>query len=1074
MTTKDLAEGLTSGSRAHLARAITLIESVQEADMQRGEQVLEAVMPYTGNALRVGVTGAPGSGKSTLIEQLGLHLIASGERVALLTIDPSSAVGSGSILGDKTRMPKLSNHEHAFIRPSPSGGLPGGVAHATRTVSLLCEAAGYTVIMIETVGTGQSEVAVRSVVDVVMLLVLAGAGDELQGIKRGILETADILAVSKADGDNERQAKITAGYYRRSLGMYAQGWWRPRVRVCSGRTGQGIPMLWEDILDWQKEARRLGHIAARRRAQALADVERTASALLSADFARSAEAATVLKAMRELVHWRPDYYACGGAGRGGCISELCRTRRALNRVDRMERTADFIRTIIERDLQRGECSEVVVRFPPEPNGYPHIGHAKSSTLNFGIAAEYGGRCHLRFDDTNPVTEKQRYVDAIKRDLRWMGFDWGVHEYYASDYFEQLYAWACVLIRKGLAYVDDSTEDAIRAMRGTVTEPGTPSPYRDRRVEENLELFEGMRRGQYAAGERVLRARIDLAHPNMKMRDPLMYRIRYVRHYRRGRQWCIFPFYDWAHGQSDAIEGITHSICTLEFETNRVLYDWYLDALEIAPRPRQYEFARLNLDYTVTSKRKLLYLVENAHVDGWSDPRMPTLAGLRRRGVRPKAIRTFCESVGTTRVDSTYDPAHLEHAIRDDLNSRAPRVMCVLDPLPVTLTNWPHGKTQSLDVPSWPRDVPRTGSRAVAFAGELYIERTDYCDDPPRGYRRLAPGRAVRLMHAGVIRCDHVERNAAGDPVCLHCTWFSAGPSAPRPTGTIHWVEASTSVPVVVRRYDRLFGMARPSDDFVNALNPKSLVEYASARIEPGVLSGDPDARYQFVRSGYYWPDPDHSTGQHRVFNCIVPLREGWKTAPAAKPSAPAKEALTPAAGTLDSDEADWLEKEGLSAAVGLAIRGTSGGEEFLSEAARHAERTAVANWMANHLLPGGRALDALPFDARSFGELVALYTGQSATAHEVRGVLEIMMESGGRPATILEQIQADLRKHSDGLSDVVDQVLEAHADRVQVYLNGKTGLLGFFVGQVMRRTDGKASPNEAHELVSAALARMTE
>ena len=371
---------------------------------------------------------------------------------------------------------------------------------------------------------------------------------------------------------------------------------------------------------------------------------------------------------------------------------------------------DFIRTIIDDDLRTGKRSKIITRFPPEPNGFPHIGHAKSITLNFGIALEYGGQCHLRFDDTNPATEDVQYVEAIKHAVRWLGFDWGTHEYYASDYFEQLYDWACVLIRKGLAYVDDHSEEEIRAYRGTVMRPGRLSPFRDRSPKENLDLFAQMRAGALPDGARVLRAKIDMAHRNMKMRDPLMYRIRHAHHYRQGDAWCIYPFYDWAHGQSDAIEGITHSICTLEFASNRTLYDWYLDALEIDPRPYQYEFARLNLGYTITSKRKLLELVRGGHVGGWDDPRMPTLAGAERRGVTPAAVRSFCKAVGTTKVDSINDPDLLDHHVRDDLNYTAPRVMCVLDPIRVTLTNYPSGQRETLEAPYWPRDVGREGTR----------------------------------------------------------------------------------------------------------------------------------------------------------------------------------------------------------------------------------------------------------------------------------------------------------------------------------------------------------------------------
>ena len=750
----------------------------------------------------------------------------------------------------------------------------------------------------------------------------------------------------------------------------------------------------------------------------------------------------------------------------------------------MASATDFIRAIINDDLECGKVSRIAVRFPPEPNGFLHIGHAKSSTLNFGLAAEYGGQCNLRFDDTNPATEDQKYVDAIKRDLRWLGFDWGDCEFYASDYFEQLYDWACKLIRLGLAYVDDSSEEEIRAMRGTVTQPGLESPFRQRPRAENLELFEQMRAGAFGDGERVLRARIDMAHPNMKMRDPLMYRIRHAHHYRRGDAWCIYPFYDWAHGQSDAIENITHSICTLEFTTNRVLYDWYLDALEIDPRPYQYEFARLNMDYTVTSKRKLLMLVRDGHVDSWSDPRMPTLAGLRRRGVTPNAIRAFCTSIGTTRVDSTYDPSQLEHAARQDLNDKAKRVMCVQDPVPVTLMNWTKGLVENLDAPYWPRDIPRDASRSVPISSEILIERSDFAETPPKGYRRLVPGRSVRLMHAYVIRCDHAEKDDSGQIIRLYCTVLrdsgeaKSVEQAPRARGTIHWVDAHRSKRVELRMYDRLFSEAAPSEDFLAELNNASLVVYPHARIEPSVFADDPETRYQFVRVGYFWRDPELKDQAAPVFNCIVPLRDSWgkvhaTTTASRKPETPrTKEKEAP---ELSAKTQAWLAQTGLSPAVGAAIFAARGGTVFFANAAARADGTLVANWMANQLLPAldGRELTELPFTADDFASLVTLVTSGTASSHDAREVLAIMLESGGIPDTLLKQVQASRVANDDILKALVDEVLTAHADRVQAYHGGKTGLADFFVGQVMKKTRGRASPQRVQSLIRDALNRLT-
>ena len=768
---------------------------------------------------------------------------------------------------------------------------------------------------------------------------------------------------------------------------------------------------------------------------------------------------------------------------------------------RQPAAADFIRTIIDRDLASGAFERVIVRFPPEPNGFPHIGHAKSSTLNFGLAAEYQGQCHLRFDDTNPATEDQRYVDAIKRDLQWMGFDWGEHEYYASDYFGTLFDWACKLILKGLAYVDDSPEDGIRGMRGTVTTPGTKSPYRNRAPEENLELFKAMRAGVFADGSRVLRAKIDMGHPNMKMRDPLMYRIRHATHYRQGDAWCIYPFYDWAHGQSDAIEGVTHSICTLEFATNRVLYDWFLDALEIAPRPYQYEFARLNLEYTITSKRKLLHLVQEGIVDGWDDPRMPTLAGLRRRGVRPRAIKTFCNSIGTTKVDSIHDPGLLEHCVRDDLNHRAPRVLCVQDPLPITLTNWPEDHEEIISAPYWPHDVPRDGVRSVPFSKELLIERSDFSEDPPKGFRRLTPGGIVRLRYAYIIRCNHVEKDERGNLVRLHCEWIegtrSGSNTALKPKGTIHWVDAKRSLPVIVRAYDRLFAQAVPGDDFLEALNPSSLIEYKEARIEPSIADDPPEKRYQFTRLGFYWRDPELINSHPPVFNCIVTLRQAIQgqtkssqhtlgvgravgavlprdsqSKPQPKTTTPAKSEPKSKQRPLSADEEHWLNQSGLNAATGLAIYGIPAAPEFLEAASEYVSRVSVGNWMANQLLPAlkGAPLSSLPFGPSEFAELVRLADNGKASTHEARVVLKLMLAGEGSPTKLLTGVQASTVSDSEVLRDIIGNVLNDHEDRVHAYTAGKTGLLGFFVGQVMRRTNGKADPRQVKALVKEELA----
>ncbi|MBU0704720.1 MAG: glutamine--tRNA ligase/YqeY domain fusion protein [Chloroflexi bacterium] len=545
--------------------------------------------------------------------------------------------------------------------------------------------------------------------------------------------------------------------------------------------------------------------------------------------------------------------------------------------------SDFIRNIIDEDLKTNKYGgRVHTRFPPEPNGYLHIGHAKSICLNFGIADDYGGLYNLRFDDTNPITEEVEYVESIQEDVRWLGFDWKDRLFYASDYFDQLYEYAVQLIKAGKAYVDDLSPEEIKEYRGSWNEPGRDSPYRERSVAENLELFERMRAGEFEDGSRVLRAKIDMASPNMNMRDPIMYRIVHAAHHRTGDKWCIYPMYDWAHGQSDSIEGITHSICTLEFEDHRPLYDWYLDQLGIY-HPQQIEFARLNLTYTVMSKRKLLQLVEEGQVGGWDDPRMPTLSGLRRRGYTPEAIRDFCDRIGVARADSVVDVAFLEHCIRQDLDQRAPRVMAVLRPLKVVIDNYPQDQVEWLEADNHPKDASM-GRRELPFSRVLYIEREDFREAPPKKYFRLAPGREVRLKHAYYVTCvDVVKEERTGEVIELHCTYDpeSRGGSTPdgrRVRGTLHWVSAAHALEAEARLYDHLFTKSNPDDvgegaDFKANLNPHSL-ETLSCRVEPGLASASCGSRYQFMRQGYFCLDPDSSAGK-LVFNRTVSLRDTW-------------------------------------------------------------------------------------------------------------------------------------------------------------------------------------------------------
>jgi len=547
--------------------------------------------------------------------------------------------------------------------------------------------------------------------------------------------------------------------------------------------------------------------------------------------------------------------------------------------------SNFIRDIINEDLARGTHTSVMTRFPPEPNGYLHIGHAKSICLNFGLARDYNGVCNLRFDDTNPAKEEVEYVDSIKEDVRWLGFDWENREYFASDYFEQLYQYAVHLIDAGKAYVDSLSAEAIRDYRGTLTEPGRNSPYRDRSVEENRDLFERMRAGEFPDGAHVLRAKIDMAAPNLSLRDPTIYRIRKVAHHRTGDQWCVYPLYDFAHGLSDSIEGVTHSICTLEFENNRALYDWFLDNLPVKNRPRQYEFARLNLTYTVLSKRKLLKLVQENIVEGWDDPRMPTLSGLRRRGYTPDAIRNFCDRIGVAKRDSTVDLALLEFSIREDLNDRAPRFMGVLNPLRVVIENYPEGREETLEALNHPTDDSFGTRKVLPFGKVLYIERDDFREDPPKKFFRLAPGREVRLRYAYFITCvDVVKDPATGEVVELRCTYDPATRGGNAPDGrkvksTIHWVAADHAIDAEVRLYDRLFTAPDPEaageGDFRVCLNPQSLETLTACKLEPGLGQLEKGTTVQFERMGYFCRDIRDDAPDHPVFNRTATLRDPW-------------------------------------------------------------------------------------------------------------------------------------------------------------------------------------------------------
>ncbi len=769
---------------------------------------------------------------------------------------------------------------------------------------------------------------------------------------------------------------------------------------------------------------------------------------------------------------------------------------------------DFIREIIVRDIENNLYDRpITTRFPPEPNGFLHIGHAKSINLNFSIAEEFGGVCHLRFDDTNPETEDMMFVESIQRDIRWLGYDWGEHLYFASDYYEQLYQFAEELIRRGLAYVDSLSEEEIRAYRGTVTEPGKESPYRNRSVEENLDLFRRMRAGEFPDGAHVLRAKIDMSSPNMLLRDPILYRIKHAHHYRTGDEWCIYPMYDFAHPLSDGIERITHSLCTLEFENNRAIYDWLVDHLIPPPQPRQYEFARLELDYTVLSKRYLRQLVEEGYVSGWDDPRMPTISGLRRRGVTPEAIRAFVERVGVAKTNSRVEIALFEHIIRDDLNYRAPRVMAVLDPLKVVITNYPEDQSEMIEASYWPRDIDKEGSRPVPFSREIFIERSDFSLNPPKGFKRLAPGRSVRLRHAYVITCDEVVQDPqTGEIVELRCTYLpdslGARPDGVKVWAAIHWVDATRSIPVEVRLYDRLFATPDPYDfpeggSFLDNLNPNSLTIMSHARVEPSILDDPPDTRYQFERLGYFIQDSEDSRSDALVFNRIITLRDSWtkkqqqvasrpektrpRSAPKSRQETPSRtgETASDARARARAQNPDLQAAyEKLQTQVGLSeqqadiITGDLRQVRFFHQAMEvYPKGPALANWFINRLLPAWKdqPLDALPFGGAEFARLVKLVEEGVINTRQGEQVLALMMATGESPEAIVEAEGMRQLRDEATLLAVIADVLAAHPDKVAAYRAGKSGLLGFFMGQVMRVTQGQADPQVVKPLLETAL-----
>ncbi len=748
----------------------------------------------------------------------------------------------------------------------------------------------------------------------------------------------------------------------------------------------------------------------------------------------------------------------------------------------MSESKDFLRTIVEEDLKSGKYKEVVTRFPPEPNGFPHIGHAKSIVINFGIASDYKGHCNLRMDDTNPTKEETKYVEALKDAVEWLGFKWENGVRYTSNYFPEIYDYAVQLIKMGKAYVDSVDEEEMRELRGTVTEAGKRSKYADRTIEENLALFEKMRAGEFKDGEHVLRAKIDMSAPNMQLRDPLLYRIRHAEHHRTGNEWCIYPMYDFAHCLSDYIEGITHSFCTLEFENNRAIYDWVLETLGLnTPRPYQYEFARLSINYTVMSKRKLLELVEDEKVTGWDDPRMPTIAGYRRRGYTPESILNFCNQIGIAKANSMVDVAQLEFCIRDDLNTKVPRVMSVFDPLKVTIENYEG--SEELTASYYPDDVPKEESRKIPFSKTVYIERDDFMENPSKGYFRLTPEQPVRLKHAYIITCKEIVKDADGNITEIIAEYNPASKSGSDTSGikvksAIQWVDAKSAKEVEVRLYDRLYSSQMPEG--MEDLNADSLKVIQNALIEPAVITEKPDERFQFERQGYFYADPVDYTDEKPVFNKIVGLKDSYskkKKAPESTPKPQEKKVqidgevvpMTKAEQALFDKYTNELKLNDMVADI--LARDTKLSTFYEEALASLNSPIALANLVSNEVARElkEKELNELKFSAVQIAELVEMVDDKTISNKIAKQVFEEMARSGENPVTIVEA--KGLVQISDPavIAPIIDDIIAKNPDNVEKFKGGNTKLLGFFVGQVLKATGGKANPQVVNQLVAQKL-----
>ena len=755
----------------------------------------------------------------------------------------------------------------------------------------------------------------------------------------------------------------------------------------------------------------------------------------------------------------------------------------------MNENKDFLRTIVEDDLKSDKYKEIVTRFPPEPNGFPHIGHAKSIFINFGIARDYNGHCNLRMDDTNPTKEDTKYVEALKDAVEWLGFDWGSNLYFTSDYFHKIYNYAIELIKMGKAYVDSLSEDDIRKYRGTVTEAGRRSKYAQRSIEENLHLFERMKKGEFKNGEHVLRAKIDMSASNMKMRDPLLYRIRHAHHFRAGDEWSIYPMYDFAHCLSDYIEGVTHSICTLEFENNRDIYNWVLDTLELEPpRPHQHEFARLGINYTVMSKRKLLELVERGVVNGWDDPRMPTIAGYRRRGYTPESILNFCDQIGVAKANSIVDVAQLEFCIRDDLNTKVPRVLCVLKPLKVTIENYEG--SEEIDAPYYPHDVPKNDSRKIPFSKEIYIEHDDFMENPPKDYFRLTPKQPVRLRHGYIISCKEIVKDAAGNITEIKVYYHPESKSGSDTSGikvksAIQWVSVAHAKTAEIRLYDRLFKNEAPEG--VEDINPDSLKIIKNALIEPAVITQKPDRRFQFEREGYFYADPIDYTDEKPVFNKIVGLKDSWnkkKKVTQNKPKPQTKKVqIDGEVAPMNEDQQalfDYYRERSISIEVANTLARDEKLSSFFNEALNYFDLvtgnniqapTNLANIVANEIARElkEKQLNELKYTSKQVSELSKLVDNKTISNKISKEVFEEMSKSGENPKQIVKNKGLIQISDPSKILPIIDEIIAKNSDNVAKFKAGNTKLLGFFVGQVLKNTGGKANPKMVNELVSKRL-----